>query len=223
MKMQRALWAVWLVLSVACGGCVGSGETKADNSPVMQAASSNDLGPPRVLIKRADLSLEADDLRTVAAATEAVVKAHQGFVESSTANQDQYLSMRLRVPVQDLDAVLDELAKQGEVKQRSVSVEDVTAESVDIQARLKNLIEARDRLRSHLQSAGELKDIVAVEAELTRVQSDIDSLEGRLKVLNSQASLSTINFTATRTTVLGPLGYLAHGIWWAVSKLFVIR
>jgi hypothetical protein len=223
MKMSRAFWAVWLILFAACSGCVGSGETKADNSPPLAQAGMSELGPQRLLIKQASLRLEADDLRVLASSVEGVVRSHQGYVENTYATQDKSLDMRLRVPVQDLDAVLDQLARLGEVKERSVSVEDVTDQQIDIQARLKNLVEARDRLRGHLQNAGELKDIVAVEAELTRVQTEIDSLEGRLKLLDASAALATIQLSATRTTVLGPLGYVAQGIWWAVSKLFVIR
>ena len=35
--------------------------------------------------------------------------------------------------------------------------------------------------------------------------------------------MSTVNLSASRGRILGPLGWVGYGLWWAFSKLFVIR
>ncbi|MBI3722911.1 DUF4349 domain-containing protein [bacterium] len=81
----------------------------------------------------------------------------------------------------------------------------------------------RDRLRSLLEKATSVQDIVLVEKELSAVQGELDSMEARLKVLRSTSALSEVVLTAERPRILGPLGYAGYGLWWVFSKLFVIR
>jgi hypothetical protein len=64
-------------------------------------------------------------------------------------------------------------------------------------------------------------DILKIERELNRTQSEIDRLEGRMKYLNSQVNYASIELSAEKQTTYGPLGYFFMGIWWGVEKLFI--
>jgi Domain of unknown function (DUF4349) len=55
------------------------------------------------------------------------------------------------------------------------------------------------------------------------VQTEIESMDGQLIRLKGQVDLATVTVTLERKRILGPLGYVAKGIAWAVGKLFVIR
>jgi hypothetical protein len=99
----------------------------------------------------------------------------------------------------------------------------VTEQVVDLDARRKNLAAVRDRLRSLLERAANVGEMVAVERELARVQGDLDALDARLKHLRATTSLSEVTVTASRERILGPLGYLGYGLYWVVAKLFVLR
>lgn len=81
----------------------------------------------------------------------------------------------------------------------------------------------RDRLTQLLEKAADVKDVLAIETELNRVQADIDSMEGRIKSLKGQVEYATVTLSLERKPILGPLGYLFKGLWWGVEKLFVIR
>ena len=109
----------------------------------------------------------------------------------------------------------------GEVTGRNLSSEDVTEQYIDTDARLKNHIVLRDRLKKLLDRAQKVDEVLAIEKELTRVQSEIDSMEGRLKALRGQIDLAAVHLTIERRTILGPLGYVFKGIGWTVKKLFV--
>ena len=48
-------------------------------------------------------------------------------------------------------------------------------------------------------------------------------MDARLETLRSRVSLSELRLTLEHAQILGPIGYVGKGVWWAVSKLFVIR
>jgi len=152
-----------------------------------------------------------------------------GYVHESNIEKDGRGKFELHVPAAQLDAVLDQLSKLGEEKSRHVSTEDVTDRVTDLDAELANKRALRDRLRVLLARAKDVKDVLAVENELTRVQTDIDSLEGRLKKIRQDVAFSSIGLTLRppapkkQSRILGPLGYLYVGTKWFITKLFVIR
>ena len=131
--------------------------------------------------------------------------------------------MTLRIPDARLEAVMDSIGALGRVTSRSLTMQDVTAEVIDLEARLASLVAARDRLRLLQQRAESVADVVAVERELARVQGEIDSMTGRRDHLRDQADRSTLAVTLRPARVLGPLGAAAYGLGWVVEKLFVIR
>jgi hypothetical protein len=65
--------------------------------------------------------------------------------------------------------------------------------------------------------------VIAVERELARVQSEIESLEARLAVLNTSVARSDLTVSMEQRRVLGPLGVVAVGIGKVFGKLFVWR
>jgi hypothetical protein len=182
----------------------------------------------RMLVHRVILALEAENLVALRDRAASTAAAMGGYVENVTLEQRGYpdrpsLRMTLRVPAPSLDAMLDTLRGAGRVRAENRQALDVTEEVVDADARLRNLIGVRDRLREHLTRSGNVADVVAVERELARVQGQIDALEARLKHLRGTVALAEISLAASPRVVLGPLGVVAKGLGWVVAKLFVIR
>ena len=68
-----------------------------------------------------------------------------------------------------------------------------------------------------------MKDVLAIETELNRVQGEIDSMQARITKLKGLVDFSTINLHLTRKKMLGPAGYVFKGVFWTVEKLFVLR
>lgn len=177
----------------------------------------------RMLIWRGWLGLEVGHVsNTVARITEMTVKAG-GHVENVSDEGEASASLVLRVPVNRLSSTMAALEELGTVKHRTVSSEDVTEQYVDTDARLQTMTALRDRLRELLDKAQDVKDILAIEKELGRVQADIDAMQARLKALRGQVDLASIHVSIKRQRILGPLGYAFKGIWWVVEKLFVIQ
>jgi hypothetical protein len=81
------------------------------------------------------------------------------------------------------------------VSTQSVSVHtaDVTADWVDVAARIENAKREEARLHTLLdEQTGTLADVLAVERELSRVRGEIERAEGRMRVLSDQVAMSTL-------------------------------
>jgi hypothetical protein len=98
-----------------------------------------------------------------------------------------------RVPIDDFYKFLGEVEKIGELKSKNISSEDVTLQHIDLLARLENAkrLEAR-YLEISEQYTGNINDMLRVEQEISRVREEIEILEGRLRSLKEQESLSTL-------------------------------
>ncbi len=232
MKALRFMMILLLIILVNAG-CAGNALHSGGGAPIPSAVSerersadkneSADFKPDRMLIWKAYLSLEVDDLKEAVGKIAALTEKSGGYIESKSESSEESADLTLRIPVQQFRGAVASFETLGTVKHRSIQGEDVTEQYVDVEARLKNKIALRDRLKQLLEKATAVKDILAIEAELNRVQSDIDSMEGRIKSLKGQVDQATVHVSLKRKPILGPLGYLFKGLWWGIQKLFVIR
>jgi hypothetical protein len=177
----------------------------------------------RMMIWAASLTIEVESVSNAIREANDIANTTGGYVEQSSDAGEAYAALTLRVPASALNSTIELLESLGTVTERHLSSEDVTEQYIDVEARLKNKIALRDRLRELLEKATDVKDILAIETELNRVQADIDSMQARLKSLKGLADMATIDLAIKQKRILGPLGYLLKGLWWGVEKLFVIE
>ena len=118
------------------------------------------------------------------------------------------LSLRI-VPAQAGD-LLDTLRGVGKLAQHQMSQTDRTNEVVDIQARLSNQKTLRDRLRALVaeRRVDKVRDLLEVERELARVQSEIDSAEGQMR-----ATLAVTEKVSFDITFRAPASLSRPGSW----------
>ena len=220
--MKRITMSVFsLVMIAMLSGCAMTyGPASADSLGISQNES---LQRNRMLIWRARLSLEVANVSNAVASVTDIAEQSGGYVENQSDSGAEYGSVTLRVPVDSLKPAMASLESIGKVTSRRVSSEDVTEQYVDIDARLKTMVALRDRLRALLEKAQNVKDILAIEKELGRVQADIDSMQARLKALKGKVDFASVSVSITRRRILGPLGYVFKGAWWTIEKLFVIQ
>jgi len=177
----------------------------------------------RITITRASLEVEVEEVPPAIEQATRLTRALEGYVENSTTREDKNAYLRLRVPSARLNEALDSLSRLGKVTGRSLSEEDVTAQSIDLEARVASFRAARDKLRELLDRAVSVADAVAAQGELARVQGELDSLEAQLRAMQGSVALSELTLTLNRRIVLGPLGLVASGLAKIVGKLFVWR
>jgi hypothetical protein len=100
--------------------------------------------------------------------------------------------VRVRIPVARLAAFTRDVSGLGEVVYQATDAQDVTAQHVDMVARLKNLQSAEADLRRLSARANTVGEVLAVQRELTRVQGEIESLQAQIALLESQASMAAV-------------------------------
>jgi hypothetical protein len=103
----------------------------------------------------------------------------------------------LRVPVNKFDNTISRARAITGVKVLALetSAKDVTSKYVDLQARLKALQQTRDTFLTLLSRARTIGETLAVQQHVTDVQTQIEQLQGQLKVLANQSALSTLTVT----------------------------
>jgi hypothetical protein len=163
----------------------------------------------QMVIYQADLQLRVKEFdQTVRTLEEKVIKYGGYITESNVSkegNEQVSGSIKIRIPQKQFQAFLHEAESQAaEVLQRNITGQDVTEEYVDLESRLKSKRVVEERLTTFMKSAVKTEDLLKISADLAVVQEEIEAIEGKMKFLENQTSLSTVNITLYEKKVVIP-------------------
>lgn len=184
----------------------GKGPAAAPAAPGAPAPSADGKQPqtPDVrtqIIRTATLGVEAADAQKAAAGARTAAENAGGYVgsEATTRHSDGSMTstVTLRVPGERFDAVLAALEGSGKLLDRKVEAQDVTQKVADVDSRVKTQQASVARVREMMEKATGLSEVVTLEAELGKRQSDLESLLAQQTALKDQTSLGTITLTLT--------------------------
>ena len=150
----------------------------------------------RKLIKNGFLRFETTDLGITHRLIVDAVKDVNGYIsrdeENKGYNQVSH-SLEVRIPSTHFDAFVENISKGiTHFDDKSIDVRDVTDQFVDLSARLKTKKELENRFLELLKKANSVEDILNIEKEIAILRSDIEAMEGRLRLMNNQISYSTL-------------------------------
>lgn len=159
-----------------------------------------DLAQPDLLIiKTGSIVIQVAGIdAAVDAATRAIVGlgGYASASERSGEDDDAYASVTYRVPADRWDEALAAMRGLGaKVLDERTGTQDVTGEVVDLAARIKNLQATEAAFQEIMSRATAIKDVLAVQAELTQVRGEIEQLTAQKTRLEEQAALSTLAVT----------------------------
>jgi hypothetical protein len=163
----------------------------------------------RHVIYRATISLDVHSFADSEKKIAALVKDAGGYIASYREHRlpgaQRGGQWSVRVPVSQFDGFLEAVAELGVPEHRDLQSQDVTEEYVDLGSRLKNkhALEAR-LLQLVADRTDEIKDVLALEAELSRVREEIEKIQGRLRFLTDRIALTTIDITVYERTGYRP-------------------
>ncbi len=158
----------------------------------------------RKLIRSGNIYLQVSSLEDSAAALEAWVSKYNGYVSSSNQYSNSN-NFTVRIPADKFDEAMNSISGIGKVKSRSVQAEDVTDRYYDLKTRLETKKLLREKYNQYLKKAENIKDLMEIERNLNNVISEIESMEGRLKLLTNQIDYSTISiYMETATPAFSP-------------------
>jgi hypothetical protein len=199
------------------------------------AKDSPDLSvDQRSIIYRGSMSVRVKNVTAAASQITGIATTAGGFLGSDSRSRDSgsdTATMELRVPADKFASVVDQLSKLGAEESRQISTEDVTEQTVDLDARISVQQARVDSGRKLLASAKSLSDLVMLEREVATRESDLASLQAKKRHLADLVALSTISVTLLNEQAPAPkpkpekhgfVGGLAAGWHALLSSLRVV-
>lgn len=179
----------------------GEGLAAAEPSEVNLVAS-----PPqdanRKIIKNGELRLAVKDTDVAVGRTTQIAADVGGYILSSRAwTQDDtglgeplhYASITLSVPSDRFEETINRLRGLAvHVLDETAAGEDVTDQFVDLQSQLKNYQATRDRIRGFLDQAQTVEEALKVNEQLAAVEAEIERIQGQINYLGGRSAFSTI-------------------------------
>ncbi len=222
MKMKNMILLL-LCLALLLAGCSAGPAGDHYQSPNMGgelsgSSGSSDSSPgvlsDRKLIRRITTDAETEDLDALLNSLTARIATLEGYVESrnvyngSAYSGSRYRSAQLviRIPAQHLDSFLHQVGESSNIVSTTETSDDVTLQYVDMESRLKVLRTEQDRLLEFLANAASVSEMLEVEARLTTVQSEIESLTAQLKTYDNLVDYGTVTLNITEVEVYSPTG-----------------
>lgn len=221
---NRNLKLIILLLTVVAllWGC-GSGAAsnlKADAS-LMEGSMpaekpSADLSKPganlpegRKLIRRVSIEAQTKDMDTLLPQIEAQVHTLGGYLESrevySGSNDfSQWRNARLtiRIPSDKADQFLSEIDAAANVLSLNETLTDVTLDYIATESRINALRAEQDRLLELLDQAKSLSEVLEIEARLTDVIGELESVESQKRLYDNQIDYTSIQLSVRQVTEL---------------------
>lgn len=178
----------------------GSGDGADDGGDGGSAAQSfRDTNRSQAIVRTGRVRLQVDDFDTARDRAVTIARDHDGYVAGSDTNVDRVGNrtrtagrLVLRVRSDRFGDAFESLKTVGEVRAASSDSEDVRDQLVDLDARLRNLRDQRDRLRRLYDSANDTEAVLRVGERLSDVQERIERLEAERRALRDDVAYATI-------------------------------
>jgi hypothetical protein len=144
------------------------------------------------------------------------VPNNNGFIVKET---DNYITAR--IPVENMERFLINARTLGKVENETKTGTDITDQYRDNVIRLESLKSVRERYLALLAKANTVSDILSIEKELERVNTEIEILEGKINHAESSVALSNITVRFREKAKPGPIGWIFYGLYRGMKWLFV--
>jgi hypothetical protein len=215
MKRLHVLAATALFLSIGCGGVAPMAKTagrmaEADADATPRAAAANEKGQPpeeakdakpRKIIYNANATLVVDDFDQAEAQLKKVIDSHKGsYIAKAdlnvSPNSRRMGTWTIRVPAEQRESFMEEIAKIGEVHQSTLDSKDITDEYYDLENRIKNKQARQEALRELLKKkTDKVEELLAVDRELAKVTEDIEVAQAQMQRWKKLSDFATVVLT----------------------------
>lgn len=209
--MKKTLCFILLSMFLLTGCGAKESETMTEVTALgslNEAQSKNSINTvERKLIKNGSLKFQTNDIDKTDVFIKSAVKKFDAYIsndEKYSNESNKGCDLTIRVPSAKYDSLMTYIIDNADINSldnKSTNIEDVTEDYVDSQTRLKIKKASEAKLMILLNKAKDLKDLLAVQKQLTDLQADIESIEGRMKYLNDQVNYSTLTVSYYKNAV----------------------
>lgn len=181
----------------------GSASTIPNNVPTLS-------GPPVIRQAQLNVSVGSGTFGSKLSEVRGIVEGEGGYIAGTDAQatpvNDTSQPTQLRtgvinfmVPAANFDATIDQLSKVGTVEGEHITGTDVSAQYVDLNARLDNAEAQHQVYLTLLSKATNTNDVIALENQIGQITAQIEQLKGQIKYLDNNTAYSAITVTMTES------------------------
>lgn len=135
----------------------------------------------------------------------ALMREMKGYAAGSNIQGDdgglRTGSVSIKVPAERFQDTIDRLRKLGTLESLNVGGTDVSAEYVDLKARLKNQQAQEQAMLALFSKANSVPDIVTVQQQLAGIREQIERFQGRINFLDQAVNYATVNIAVRQAGV----------------------
>lgn len=187
----------------------GEGSSFSSDDLTSSMLDPSTVESSRKIVYNASVRMETTDYDTTRAALQEAVTAANGYLEStdqggSKDSGSRYTYYTARIPAENYRSFLTAAGEAGNVTSLNESAQDITAEYVDVEARLKALNDQRDRLNALADKAETTADLLEIESQLSDVQYQLERYTGQMRLMDNQVRYSTVDISLQEVRVLTP-------------------
>ena len=187
---------------------------------------SGEAAVNKKLIRTIYLEAETEDLAGLLQAVQQQVDAMEGYVESrnvyhgnGSSNDYRYADLVLRIPAERADGFCAYVEGESNIISSNEDVDDVTLSYVATESRVKALQTEEARLLELMEQAETMSDLLEIEARLTDVRYELETVTSQLRLYDNLVDYATIQLNVRQVQVLTPMH--KETIWQRMGGGFV--
>ena len=213
MKMKNFVALLLVALLLTCCGAksVASDSVSYDTNEMIVetgAAMAPEMPDTKTTVEEGrkwivtmDMSVETQDLDAALSQLSDQIGGFEGYVENQNIHNGSSYSGRryrsanltIRIPVEKAEEFTAQVGDICHVVSQNKQQEDVTLTYVATESRLNALKTEETRLLELLAQAEDMSDLLQIEARLTDVRYELESVTSQLRVLENQVDYATIH------------------------------
>ncbi|HZC32055.1 MAG TPA: DUF4349 domain-containing protein [Candidatus Bathyarchaeia archaeon] len=150
------------------------------------------------IVRTGSLELEVADVAKAVSGGRDAIRALGGYIGASQQQQsgDQTIaSVTYRIPAARWEDALTALRGLGSEVAEKTDATEVTAQIVDLDARIRNLKASEQALVGYAERAPKVTDLLEIQSRLTDTRGQIEQLTAQQANLKDQAAMATLTVT----------------------------
>ena len=153
----------------------------------------------RKIIKQGTIKFQTTDINKTKSLISQTIQELNGYISNENAydyaNRVEH-KITIRVPADKFDLLITGISVYvDKFDSRNIDRLDVTEEYIDIEARIKTKKELQGRYRELLKQANKVDEMINIEREIGKLQTEIESIEGKMNYFNDRIAFSTLTVT----------------------------
>lgn len=184
----------------APSGTDGTAEKMGDGGIVPTALQTATIG--RDIIFTAEMTVAVDDVAAAGREATRVIEGLGGFLfgQQTTGAPEARSTLTFKIRPDDFQEALLRLGSIGEIRDQSITADDVTERIVDLASRITTTQASVTRLRGFLEEASDIKTVSELETQLLQRETDLETMRAQLRTIQNRVDLATIVVILTETS-----------------------